>query len=110
MPTSNAGYPQIVQDQGLSYDGVGDYLDFGEQHEHCYAAVKNCTNGITMSFWLNYHSTKAGTVLDTGGRSVHLEGFAVLYAVSGSPNKLRINVDDLDNRYLLETPEVEIGA
>ena len=63
--------PSIVQGQtgnAMHFDGENDCMSFGDQRANCFANPMECSEGITIAFWLyRYENDGYTTVYDSGG-------------------------------------------
>ena len=76
LPLNLYGNPILVQGRignGLSLNGLDQYLDFGEHTVECLGNLALCQNGITVSAWMNFQDLKDNTyVFSTGSNGIRM--------------------------------------
>ncbi|XP_056012893.1 uncharacterized protein LOC125678424 isoform X7 [Ostrea edulis] len=76
LPLRLHGGPQLVQGvigYALHLDGNNQYLDVGIHDNECLGNLQKCSNGITVSSWLNFKDyTKNMYILSTGNNGIRM--------------------------------------
>ncbi|XP_062614011.1 uncharacterized protein LOC134275752 isoform X2 [Saccostrea cucullata] len=88
LPLRLYGDPQLVQGvigYALHLDGNNQYLDVGSHQDECLGNLQKCSNGITVSAWMNFKDyTDNMYILSTGNNGIRVyqkggETFAVVH-------------------------------